>query len=124
MLNLIESTYTGETSRTLYCRSLQHRQDYSKCSRPDSSDDPGSSWMWDHSLEVHGAEVDAETDYVFSIIAKHRDPLSRQTEEAVRIVQALEKRTLSDHKSIDRTIIPLNRKGEHFALSENREISR
>ena len=83
--------YFGETSRTLYHRANQHLSDHSRAARkegrgaPNTEDDPGlSSWIVDHAKETHGGinGLDPQKDVRFIKENTHRDPLSRQVEEA------------------------------------------
>ena len=55
--------------------------------------------------------------FQFNVVSRHRDPLTREVYEAVRIQQALETGTITLGKA-DLHVIPLNRKGEHFAPKE------
>ena len=93
----IHHIYIGETARTMYIRRKEHNTDYIKAARdrvvPDK-DDPKGSWMWDHMFNQHGApkleEIDQKKDIRFENVGGHRDPMTRQVEEAVRIIQARE----------------------------------
>ena len=118
--------YIGETSRTLYTRAQQHLQDYRKAcyegqgrhQNHSEEEDSKSSWMWDHSTEIHGGLMNLEKDYTFSVISSHKDPLTRQTAEAIRIQKALQKGTHYSRNGKPVQVISLNRKGEHFAPME------
>ena len=106
--------YIGETSRTLAVRSSQHKKDYTKCSNQ-VMEEEGSSFMWDHHRDVHDldAPIDPDTDYEFSVLHQHRDPLSRQLAESVRIREALSKGKHYKNKNIT-NVVSLNRKNEYF----------
>ena len=117
--------YIGETSRTLYTRTQQHLQDYQKAcvegqrsSSIHREEDSTSSWMWDHSHGIHGGPMDLENDYEFQVLSSHRDPLTRQTTEAIRIQKALQQGIHISRNGEPVQIISLNRKGEHFAPME------
>ena len=115
--------YTGESSRTLYTRALQHYQDYSRAMRNKDQDhrnsqEPSSSWMMDHTDNVHPGTDMNKSDYEFSLITTYRDPLTRQIAEAIRINEALEYNKYTDNKGEIIEIRSLNRKGEHFAPRE------
>ena len=123
---IIEQAYEGETSRTLYTRYKQHYADYTKAARlyknrggnaePNSIEDSTSSWMWDHTLIDHAGEIGSEPhqDYHFHLVSNHRDPMTRQITEALRIEKSLGGNITS--KSGKQTSVKsLNRRGEHFA---------
>ena len=59
-----------------------------------------------------------ETDYDFQVISTHKDPLTRQTAEAIRIQKALQQGTHVQRNGKPVKIISLNRKGEYFAPME------
>ena len=63
--------YTGETSRNLYTRDLEHRDNKNK-----------NSWMHSHQQEKHEG---AEPDFKMKVERIYKDPLSRQASEAVFI---------------------------------------
>ena len=123
----IQRLYLGETSRTLVVRSNQHFADYRRAlstqkdgvtTNPDNGDseDISSSWMYDHSVDTHNGPGDSlKDDYMFNILKSHRDPLTREIEESVRIQRALEKGVHTAPNSKETHIISLNRKGEAFA---------
>ena len=69
--------YVGETYRTLYERSLEHLQDLNRF-------DPKSHMMKHWALCHPGASTPPK--FIFKVIKKHRDPLSRKIHEAVRIL--------------------------------------
>ena len=89
--------YTGESSRTLYTRCQQHLSDYRRI-RNGSQGESVSSWIHDH-VEEHHPQVKDEfnplTDIKWSVRSTHRDPLTRQTTEAVLIQEATETGTLT-----------------------------
>ena len=74
----------------------------------------GSSFMYDHHMEVHGNdEHNSDTDYTFHLVETFQDPMTRQLNEAARIQLAM--RGL--HSSINGRLYPimnLNRKIEYF----------
>ena len=129
--NPVLPTYIGETSRTIYIRSKQHvndcdrhlrlsyedRQQIRNTIQQDNTYEKVSSWMTDH-MDLTNRD-DTETfnpriAFSFNILRKHRDSMSRQIEEAVRINQSLDSKTLTDSNNIDKMIVPLNRRGECF----------
>ena len=121
--------YVGESSRTLYIRANHHIKDYNKVIRLDPGelqDEPTirkselSSWKIDHFKASQGDEdpPDPREDFKFSLIQTHKDPFTRQVEEACRITQPLDKHTLTSLSGVQDPIIPLNRKGEMFAPRE------
>ena len=92
-----QELYIGESSRTLYVRTQEHIRGYKKAPKDRTVPDPldiskKSSWMWDHMYLKHGAPhvIDPLKDFKSQKISSHRDPLNRQIEEAIRIIQALE----------------------------------
>ena len=76
------------------------------------------NWMWDHFHGIHGGPMDLENDYAFQVLSSHRDPLTRQTTEAIRIQKALQQGIHISRNGEPVQIISLNRKGEHFAPME------
>ena len=122
----VPPVYIGETSRTAFIRANQHRKDCHKVIRQDPSQlvqEPlermkdCSSWMVDHYRSKHQQEdpPNPESDYRFEVLSKHKEPMTRQIEEACRINQALERNTLTKTSGEIIPIISLNRKGESFA---------
>ena len=75
-----------------------------------------SSWMVDHHRQEHCQEPPPvpEKDFRFEVLAKHKDSMSRQVEEACRIAQALDQKTLTTNSGKLTPIISLNRKEETF----------
>ena len=73
--------------------------------------------MWDHMVQKHGSprDIDPIKDFRFEKVSSHRDPLNRQIEEAIRINQALEQKTLIARSGYIQKVNCLNRKEEHFA---------
>ena len=65
----------------------------------------------------HGSprDIDPLKDFRFEKVSSHRDPLNRQIEEAIRINQALEQKTLLARSGYIQKVNSLNRKEEHFA---------
>ena len=119
----VEHSYEGETSRTLFTRSIQHLDDYRKAAKDDAQkepgEDPGSSWMWDHVRDMHGGSINHQNpglDFKFSLVSTHRDPLERQIKEAIRIessFRGIVKK--SNFSNENQSVVSLNRKGEYFA---------
>ena len=109
--------YIGESSRTIYVRTSQHRRDYRRAERQGlEAGNECSSWMWDHKLEAHSNDlnIDPVKDFTFSILNRHRDPMTRQLEEAVRVTRALDNNKHTDKKNLEIDVISLNRRGETF----------
>ena len=81
--------------------------------------DPQSSWMLDLIRSSHPTVSWKESDsmFQFDLLSSHRDPLTRQTYEAVRIQQAFETGTITVGES-DLQVRTMNRRGEHFAPRE------
>ena len=115
-------TYIGETSRTLFTRYQQHVADYKKLSSVGPTNmlrEPDrTSWMWEHSIQVHGGPENYLRDFSFLPLDNTRDSFSRQFLEAVRINPVLEKGIHTSHQSKEIPIISLNRRGECFAPFE------
>ena len=112
-----DRVYHGESSRTLYTRAQQHRDDY--VSNYSSNRKPKGSWMWDHVLKEHGGLPGpvASEDFTFRLVGTFRDCLGRQTDEAVRLeLTELLGYVLGDRgKGVGgRTVEILNRRGEYF----------
>ena len=87
-----EHCYEGETSRTLYTRSVNHFDDYKSASKnnvtQDMSVDKKSSWMWDHIRDVHNGDPNPQNpqlDFKFAVVSSHRDSMERQIKEACKI---------------------------------------
>ena len=80
-------------------------------------DDKLSSFMWDHRVDKHQGDmdIDPDMDFKWEILSSHRDPLSRQVTEAVRILQAVETNRQTDNRGIELSVNSLNRKTEIFA---------
>ena len=108
--------YFGETSRTIHHRAGQHQRDHRSACKNNSKAEESSSWIMDHAMECHGGihGLDPLQDIKFSNRRTHRDPLSRQVEEAALIAWGLEKGTLYDAKNQPQPIVCLNRKEEVF----------
>ena len=71
--------------------------------------------------QPHGGHQDYKQDYIVKVISSHRDPLTRQTTEAVRISRALSSGIHTNTKWKETPITSLNRKGEFFAPIERWE---
>ena len=119
-----DSVYIGETSRTVYTRFHQHVKDYIRASKqaPGSLlEEEHSSFMMDHARTFHGGHQDFKKDFHIKVISSHRDPLTRQTTEAVRIQMALGSGIHTNTKWKETPITSLHRKGEFFAPVERWE---
>ena len=99
----IKAFYVGESSRTLYTRKNQHSNDLKKAIKDSEAGilDPHSSWILDHIRSSHPTVSWKESDsmFQFALLSSHRDPLTRQTYEAVRIQQAFETGTITVRES-------------------------
>ena len=69
--------YVGETGRNGYTRGLNHVDDYRR-QREDSH-------MWKHAIEKHERRMDVK--FSMKIVKDFKDPLTRQVNEAVRMVR-------------------------------------
>ena len=69
--------YVGETSRTLAERVKEHRAALRRYDQ--------GSFMFKHWALAH-PELDNPPDFEFSVVKKHKDPMSRLVHEAVRIL--------------------------------------
>ena len=67
-------------------------------------------------MEAHSNDlnIDPVKDFNFSILNRHRDPMTRQLEEAVRVTRALNNNRHTDKKNLEIDVISLNRRGETF----------
>ena len=74
-----------------------------------------SSWMWDHTLEVHQGVIsqDMANDYTFKVVGSFGDPLSRQLDESVRIGMVMNMGGVLGDTGGGRSVL-LNRKDEHY----------
>ena len=54
-------------------------------------------------------------EFNFSVLSSHRDPMTRQIEEAVRIANGLDLNRHTDKRGLEVTVNCLNRKEETFA---------
>ena len=102
-------------------RTNQHKQDCRRASRTGQSrtetqDEETSSWMLDHWNACHKEEgiPDPDKDFAFSVVGVHRDPLSRQIEESIRINRALDIGQLLGGGNNIINVKSLNRRGESF----------
>jgi hypothetical protein len=109
--------YFGETSRSLMTRAAAHIQDY-QSHQPGSRRKPVSSWMWDHSVNCHAGVISPNPadDYQFRVQGSFRDCLSRQLDEAVRIMMVENHgRVVGDRgEGVGGVIVMLNRKEEFY----------
>ena len=117
--------YIGEMSRTLYKRVGQHYRDFQRTNRPgnrsvDSErEESVMSWIVNHLKDKHENVNTDDPDSLidFSVISSHSDPFTKQSVEAVRNQDALDKGELKlGRKTVE--IFSLNRKGEFFAAKE------
>ena len=79
-------TYTGETYRNLHIRSKEHVRGLEKS-------DP-NNWMMKHVNKDHNGNKD-EAEFDWKVLKKHRKPIQRQLQEAVRIQNKTEEETLN-----------------------------
>ena len=85
-----------DLGRTLYTRCKQHYADYIKAARlhknRGGNAEHTSSWMRDHTLVDHAGEVgsDPHQDYHFHLVSNHRESMTHQITEALRIEISLE----------------------------------
>ena len=72
--------------------------------------------MVDHHRSKHQNEglPNPEADYRFEVLAKHKEPMTRQIEEAVRIQTSIQTGLHIDTKGRSHKVKTLNRKNEHF----------
>ena len=118
-LEPVRRTYFGETSRTLKHRAGQHLDDHRRAvvregrTVPDNKDVP-SSWIIDHAEASHGGILNPKEDIKFTIKKTHRDPLSRQVQEAALINWGLERGTECGARGCPKPLVCLNRKEEIF----------
>ena len=73
--------------------------------------------MWGHLRTSHPDQdnLDSLKEFNFSILRKHRDPLSRQLEEAVRISHVLDRKVHTHKQGKEIKIRCMNSKEEAFA---------
>ena len=57
-------------------------------------------------------------DFKFTVVSSHRDPLTRQVHEAVRIQQATDKLQFIKPDNSEILVKSINRRLEHFAPRE------
>ena len=126
-----EHIYIGETARTLYIRKKEHQRAYRKAAKDrvvPKEDEPGGSWMWDHAYYKHGApnfnDIDPSRDFTFENVSNHRDPMARQVEEALRIIQSREKGSYTTRSQKDLKVKSFNRRDEHFAPRQRMTFAR
>ena len=74
--------------------------------------------MWDHALEKHPQGNLDHTEFKFTVVSSHRDPLSRQVHEAVRIQQATDRLSFTKPDDTNILVKSINRRLEHFAPRE------
>ena len=71
--------------------------------------------MWDHSKLYHGDTIiDCHKVYKFSFLKRHKDPMSTQLAEEIRIKEFLYKNKHYNPKVSKLSINYRNRKGKHF----------
>ena len=110
--------YIGETSRSLYTRCNQHLQDFKRATDTVTGENV-SSFYKDHLQECHPDQVqdlDIAQSIRWDVLDSHRDPLSRQTMEAVYIQQAITSGKIQGLRGVQ--VRSLNRKGEYFSARE------
>ena len=80
--------------------------------------------MWNHIKSSHGSHTNPnpQEDFSFDIISSHKDSMTSQIMEAVRIQLALSNGTHIDHKGSKLSIISLNRKNEFFTQRKRFEF--
>ena len=112
---VIHRTYIGETSRTLRIRANQHLNNLKRCSKNQNLNE-GTSWMWGHIKSSHSSHTNPnpQEDFSFNVMSAHKDPMTRQLMESVRIQLALGNGTHIDQKGSELSIISLNRKNKFF----------
>ena len=113
---LCQTIYVGESSRSLYTGGNQHLADFKRAilGREDAS-----SFYKDHIIDNHpeqGLEVDVAKNIKWDVIDTRRDPLSRQTMEAVLIQQAINCGKIEGLVGVQ--ISSMNRKGKYFSARE------
>ena len=99
----------------MFTRSDHHLNDF-KRSRSTGDPDKVSSFYKDHIQECHpeqGHDVDLAQSIRWD---SHRDPLSRQTMEAVYIQQAINSGKIQGLRGVQ--VRSMNRKGEYFSARE------
>ena len=115
-----KQVYIGESSQTLYTRCQQHLDDYNRIVNGSKSESL-SSWIKDHVDSTHDdikKDFNPLKDIKWNIRSSHRDPMSRQTTEAVLIQEATENNSLTKIGGEVIQIKSLNRKGEFFCARE------
>jgi hypothetical protein len=105
-----EALYHGESSKTLFRRTLQHFEKYIKKQE--------KSWMWNHVAEEHEGVIRGEgiEDFEFKSVGKFKDPTTRIADEAVRA--ARDERGEGDN--VEGTVKVLNSKDEFFTTKDVR----
>ena len=93
-----EAVYTGETSRNLYTRALEHKKKY--------EDKAGDSFMNNHQVEAHNG---GDPNFNVKVVGSYRDPLSRQVAEGVLITNTKTKILNSKAEMIQPPIVRLRR---------------
>ena len=111
-----QTLYIGESSRSLYTRSNQHLGDFRRAVQ---GKEGASSFYKDHISDCHpeqSLEVEVAKNIDWKVLDTRRDPLSRQTMEAVLIQQAINCGKLEGLAGVH--ITSMNRKGEYFSARE------
>ena len=78
-----DATYTGETSRNIYTRNLEHKYSYSG-GASNSKSKQEKSFLSRHQIEKHQNEPE---NFKISVLKSYSDCLSRQASEAVHITK-------------------------------------
>jgi hypothetical protein len=108
----VNAVYHGESSRTLYRRSLDHFEGYVK--RKDRN------WMWEHCRDKHRGRIngDGMGDFNFKVMGSFRDATTRIADEAMRVLREEEGRETT-FKS-DGKVEVLNTKEEFYSTKDVR----
>ena len=106
--------YIGKTSPTLRARSSQDKDDYRKASQ-NQEEPEGSNFTLDSNKLCHGDNIiDCQKVYKFSVVKRHKDPMSKQPAKGIRIKEVLYKNKHYNPNVSKLSINCRNRKGEHF----------
>ena len=93
-----QAVYTGETSRNLYTRALEHKKKY--------EEKAGDSFINNHQLESHEGN---KPNFTVKVVGSYRDPLSRQVAEGVLITNTKSKILNSKAEMFQPPIVRLRR---------------
>jgi hypothetical protein len=102
--------YHGESSKTLFRRTIQHHDAYVKKRE--------KSWMWKHVCEDHDGVIrgDGSEDFVFKVTGTFKEPTVRIADEAVRL--ARDERGEKD--TVEGNVKILNDKTEFYTAKDVR----